>query len=278
MGMVCAIFWAGCGGKHYHSEVSSADTTAGASKADTVLNQAKLVKTADMRFKVKDVRKVGESIAALTVQYNGMVMHYSMASETGRTETIPQTNDSVTLVSACTTNANMVVKVPSLKVDEFLDQVGKMAVHVNTSNMDIRDMTFDYLEAQMKLQSRGAIIDQQKKGIVKIKDPAAVMNLKDDLIDQQINNKRIDDAVKYSTVVLNFYQSDTIVREVVVNNDPSNFRAPFFTRLGYSLANGWTIFTDALVAIATFWIFILAAIALWLGFRYYKRKNTIAAI
>ncbi|RKR81682.1 uncharacterized protein DUF4349 [Mucilaginibacter gracilis] len=278
MGLLCTIFWAGCSGSKSHSELSSADTTAAISNLDTAAKQVKLVKTANMHFKVKDVKSISQSITALTAKYKGMVMHHSMQAYTGRSERVPQGSDSVMLISSCITNADMVVRIPSGDVDAFLNQVGGMAVYVNSRNMDIEDKALDYLAAQMKFLSRSEFIAQQKKGIIKVKNPADVMNLKDDLIDQQIDNKRIDNAVKYSTVGLNFYQSNTIAREVVVNDDPSNFKLPFFGRLGYALANGWSIFIDAVIAMANLWMFAVAAIAIWVLYKYFKKKNAIAAM
>lgn len=277
MGLLCAILWAGCSGNKRHSEISSADTVAVVNNADS-LTAAKLIKTADMSFKVKDVKSVSEQVSALAVKYKGMIMHHSMRSAINRSEHLPLSADSVVLISSYNTNADMVLKIPTGQVDEFLTQVGKMAVYVNNRNMDIQDKTVDYLSAQMKLLSRSQLIDQQKKGIVKIKNPAAVMDLKDELIDQQIDNRRIDDAVKYSTVGLNFYQNNTIAREVIANDDPSTFKLPFFTRLGQALATGWTIFMDLLIDLANLWMFVLAAILTWALYRYWKRRSTIAVV
>jgi hypothetical protein len=273
MALLCSVLWAGCSG---HKSVSSADSTAIITSLDTNLKAAKLVKTADMRFKVRDVKATGEGVSALTAKYKGMVMHHSMRSVMNRDERLPLTNDSLMLVSSYNTDADMVVKIPAADVDDFMNQVGHMAVYINNRNMDIQDRTLDYLSAQMKLISRTAIIDQQKKGIVKIKNPADVMNLKDDLIDQQIDNKRIDQEVKYSTVGLNFYQNNTVAREVVVNDDPSTFKLPFITRMGQAFANGWAIFTDCVIGLANLWMFVLAALAGWFAYKYYKKKQAIA--
>jgi len=276
MGLLCAIFWMGCANSH--KEVSAADTTATITSLDTTLKTEKLVKTADMHFKVKDVKQVSQNISALTVKYNGMVMHHSMQSSINNSQRLPLSNDSLMLISSYNTNADMVVKIPAANVDEFLTTVGKMAVYINNRNMDIQDKTLDYLSAQMKVASRTAFIDQQKKGIVKVKNPADVMNLKDDLIDQQIENKRIDAAVKYSTVGLNFYQNNTIAREVVVNDDPSTFKLSVTTRFGQAVANGWALFMDTLIGLANLWMFVLAAVAGWVLFRYYKRRSAIAIV
>lgn len=277
LALLCAIIWAGCSGNKTHSEVSSADTTAVITSMDTT-GKPRLVKTADMHFKVKNVSQVSEDISALTVKYKGMVMHHNMQSTINQSQDVWMNNDSVMRVSSYSTVASMVVKLPSAQMEEFMNQVSKMAVYVNKRNMDIEDESLDYLSAQMKFMSRSEIVAQQKTGRIKIKDPAAVMNLKDDLIDQQINNKRIDEAVKYSTIALSFYQSNTLAKEIMVNDDPSNFKLPFFSRLGHAIQNGWSLFTDAIIGLVNLWMFILAAVAGWLVYKYFSRKNTMAVM
>ena len=138
--------------------------------------------------------------------------------------------------------------------------------------MDITDKSLEYLSAQLKLKSRNELISQQKKGRIVIKDPAKVLNLKDDMIDQQINNREIDAAVKFSVVSLSFYESNTINKEVIANDDPSAYNLPFFKRLAMALENGWVLFVDLIVGITNLWVFIVAGIGVLLIIRKYKGK------
>jgi len=99
------------------------------------------------------------------------------------------------------------------------------------------------------------------------------LNLKDDMIDQQIGNRQIDDAVKNSIVTLNFFQSNTINKEVIANDDPSAYNLPFFQRLVMAVQNGWGLFVDVVIGMANIWVFILAGIGVWMLVKYYKSKK-----
>ena len=78
-----ALLWA-CKGKDSSSE--TADTASATSykaknvnpMGDTIQSHAKLVKTADMRFQVKNVQQTTEQITTLTESLNGTVMHHVM--------------------------------------------------------------------------------------------------------------------------------------------------------------------------------------------------------
>ncbi|GAA3988092.1 DUF4349 domain-containing protein [Mucilaginibacter dorajii] len=241
---------------------------------DTSLSvQPKLVKSADMRFKVKNVQQTAEKITALAVKNAGMVMHHQMESSTQGSRDYRISDDSVRRVSAFNTSENMTIKVPSDKLEDFMYQVAHMGTHVTFSKMDIEDKSLDFLSAKLKLNSRKELVDQQKKGKITIKNPLNVLLLKDDMVDGQIDNLKIDAAVKFSVITLNFYESNTIIQETIANDDPSAYQLPFGKRLFNSLAYGWFMFTELVLALANLWVFVLATIGLIILFRYYKRKH-----
>lgn len=276
MMMLAGALLAACKGSgNYESMDGMADSVA---TTDVSLAVLKLVKTAGINFKVKNVQQSSEKITSLTNQYKGMVMSHSVNSNINSTSDKRVSEDSVMRISAFYTSAQMMVKVPSVKLDEYLDSVAKLGVYVSTRSMDIEDKSLDYLSAKMKLNSRKDMVDQQKKGKIVIKDPSAVLNLRDDLVDEQIYNRKIDDAVKYSVVNLSFYQSNTIFKEIIANDDPSSYNLPFFKRVGLALNNGWYIFKEALLVLANVWVFVLAGIVLWRLIAFYKRKRSAVLI
>ena len=256
---------------------SSSYELAGASSADSVKLTAdttatKLVKTGDINFKVRNVQQTSENITALTVKDNGLVMHHQLSSSANQTHDIQLNNESGMRISSYNTTADMTVRIPSDKIEDFLTSVSHMSVHVNSLQMDISDRSLDYLAAQLKLSSRKELVAQQKKGKVIIKNPTDVINLKDDMVDEQIDSRRIDDQVKYSTITLSFYQSNTIGKEVIANDDPSSYHLPFWNNAATAFQNGWYIFNQFVIVLIDMWVFLLIGAIVWMGWRYYKKK------
>ncbi len=257
------------------NEVMDKAETENVVSADSALiteHTTKLVKTGEMRFKVKDVQKSSEAISALTRSYKGMLMHHSMQSVMVDERTSPLHNDSLNHVSAFTTTATMTVKVPSENLDQFMNEVGRLGIYVNIRRMDIEDKTLDYLSAKLKHENRVQMEDEQKKWKPALKDANAMLKIKDDMVDGNISNRRVDEAVRYSTIDLSLYQSNTIVQEIIANDDTSLYQLPFTTRLSIALQNGWGLFASLVVALANLWVFVLVACAVWFAFRMYKRK------
>jgi len=263
--------------KGSNSLLDSVGTAGDAKAADTIKTPAeKLVKTADINIKVKDVRQTGETIATLTKQYGGMVMHHQVQSTPGSTTDVHISNDSTMRIAAYSTTGDMTVRVPSDKLEEFMTKVGHMGIYINVSRMDIEDKSLDYLAAQLKLKDRQELVSQQRSGKIKIKNPTDVLLLKDDMIDQRIENLRTDAAVKFSVISLNFYQSDAILKEIIANDDPSAYNIPLFQRLGLAFSNGWAIFVDVLIGLTNIWAFILVGLVVWRTIVYYKRRVRIS--
>src|ERR1700761_6953877 len=69
----------------------------------------KLVKTADINIKVKDVQQTGESISMLIKQFGGMVMHHQVQSTVGSTQDVHISNDSIMRIAAFNTTGEMTV-------------------------------------------------------------------------------------------------------------------------------------------------------------------------
>ena len=274
------ILLAACKGKRGSEEFATdADTAMSLSRAvNNEKIEAKLVKTAEMRFKVKDVQQTSEKITIITTNYRGMVMHHEVESSGMRSVDIKKSEDSIIRVTSFSTTADITVKIPSEKLEDFMNEVAHMGVVLNVRRMDISDKSLEYMAARMKLKNRNDLISQQKAGKVVIKNPTNVLALKDDMVDQQIGNKQIDDEVKNSIVSLSFYQSNTIYKETIANDDPSDYNLPFFKRLGGSIENGWSIFENVMLGLANLWVFVIAGIVVWMIIRHYRNKRPIVVI
>ncbi|SDE42945.1 protein of unknown function [Mucilaginibacter pineti] len=251
------------------SSADSASVDSRAADTSTAV-QTKLVKTADMRFKVKDVRQTSENISTLTAKYNGMVMHHQMQATNEGSQDTRLGTDSIMHISLFTMVADMTVNIPPNNLENFMNQVAQLGLYIDSRKMNIDDKSLEYLSSKLKTQNREELVKQQDKAK---EDPSRLLVAKDDIVDRKINDLKTDKDVKYSTVVLSFYQSKTVIKEVVANEDTAAYQPSFFKRLVSSFSYGWSFFADLILGVANLWAFILAAIGLWILVKYYKRKN-----
>ena len=151
-----------------------------------------------------------------------------------------------------------------------MNMVGRMAMYIDTRNMDIEDKTLDYLSANLKMKNQTDIVKHQNAAANQGQN---IQGIKNDLVDEKVNTRRIDLETKYSTIALTFYQTNTIVKEVTVNDDPASFKVPFFTQLGNAMSTGWSGLNDVVVFLANGWVLFVLAAIVWYGYFMYKRKQ-----
>ena len=272
LALLCA-----CKGKNNTEFLNRASTADSATIDSAIVTTPKLVKTAKMYFKVRSVKQSISKITGLVASYDGMIIHHKLESININSTNARVSNDSVMRVTCFNTNADLIIKIPVDKLQEFMNQISDMGLHIDESTMDITDKSLDYLSARLKLKSRTELVNQQKKGKITIKNTANVLNLKDEMVDEQIANKEIDNAVKYSTVSLSFYESNTISKEVIANDDPSAYELPFFKRVSMAFENGVQLFEDTFITLINLWLFIIIALGCWLLFKKYRVKKVTVA-
>ncbi|RYG05922.1 MAG: DUF4349 domain-containing protein, partial [Chitinophagaceae bacterium] len=235
---------------------------------------AKIIKTADMRFRVKDVQNTKEQLSQTIKAQGGSVAEFSIQSSILETDKAKQSADSLKEITSYRTDGYLVAKVPSEKLDDFTNTIAKMAVFVDNQSMKMDDQSLAYLANRMKAQNRVQASNQignipsTRTGNIETS-----LVLKDDYVDRKLDNMSIDARVKYSTITLNFYQDNTVKTMIVANDNLSDYRPAFANRFWLSIVNGWTIFMEIILALANLWMLIVVGIIMVFTIRYFVRKN-----
>jgi len=238
---------------------------------------AKIIKTADMRFRVKDVQNTKENLSKTIKAQGGSVAEFSIQSSILETDKIKQSADSLKEITSYRTDGYLVAKVPSEKLDDFTNTIAKMAVFVDNQSMKMDDQSLAYLANSMKAQNKVEASNQighipsKRSGNIETS-----LALKDDYVDRKLDNMSIAARVKYSTITLNFYQDNTVKTMIVANDNLYDYRPAFANRFWLSIVNGWTIFMEIILALANLWMLIIVGILTFFIIRYFLKKNKLA--
>ena len=262
---------AGCNGKKSGSlENKEEITTLSAADSST---GPKIIKTADLKFKVKNAQKTKTEINEQIKNYGGALVESTLESRIDRKENVRYSLDSLLEITSYITEGQVIAKIPSEKLDQFTDAIVGSAEFVDHQSIKFDDQRVSYLVNKAKAQNREAAVsklDQQKN------KTESTLAVKDDYIDQKAANMLLDDRVKFSNITLNFYQDNTIKKTVTGNNNMSSYRPEFFKTLGLNLVNGVSMFKEFILLLANIWLFILLTAVLWYVIRYYRRKDKTA--
>lgn len=259
-------------------DYASTDKESMADTAATVeLPADKIIKTADMRFRVKDVQNTKEQLSKTIKAEGGTVAEFSIESSIQETDKVKQSTDSLKEITSYRTQGYLVAKVPSDKLDEFTNTIAKMAVFVDNQSMKMDDQSIAYLANKLKAQNRIDAIEKiNKVATKKSANVESSLYIKDDYVDKKIENMQIDSRVKFSTITLNFYQDNTVKTMIVANDNLYDYRPAFANRFWLGIVNGWTIFKEIIIGISNLWMLILVGIGIFFTIKYFVRKNKLA--
>ncbi|MCX2432905.1 DUF4349 domain-containing protein [Pedobacter sp. GR22-10] len=272
--IILTIF--GCNNANKNDQNVEAKESIMAVDSVATVAEPKIIKTADMRFRVKNVQNTKEQLSQTIKAQGGTVAEFSIESIIQETQKVKQSVDSLKEITSYRTEGYLVANVPAEKLDDFTNTVAKMAVFVDNQSLKLDDQSLAYLGNRMKAGNRIEAANQMNKVAGKKSTSVETsLNIKDDYVDKKLQNLSIDNRVKYSTITLQFYQDNTIKTTVVANDDIYDYKPAFGNRLWMGIINGWTIFKELIIGLANIWALILTGVAIFFLIRYFIRKDKI---
>lgn len=273
--IITIVFGCNSGKKDY----ASSENLKNIEHADVIVDSdttaiPKIIKTADMRFRVKDVQQTKSQLSTIIKSEGGTVAEFSISSIVQQSDKVKYSIDSLKEITSYRTEGLLIAKIPSEKLDEFTNTIAKIAVFVDHQTMKMDDQSIAYLANKLKAQNRAEALNTiNKTAKRKGNNVEASMYIKDDYIDKKIENMNIDNRVKFSTITLNFYQDNTIKALIIGNDNVYDYRPGFFQRLGLNIIDGWVYFKEFILAISHLWMLAVIGFTLYVGIRYYTRRK-----
>jgi len=247
-------------------------------KTDTTQPVRRVVQKADIHFKVKSVQQTAEQVAALAADLKGSIVYQTISSAPQSQQDFKRSDDSIMRVTVTRPTAEMTVKVPPAYLEVFLLQVTRMGVHIDSSHLNVNDKTLDYLSTQLKLKNEAELATAESDKPAAAKSPRDILELKNNMVDNEIANRRIADSAKMGVIALTFYENDVVTKEVLASNNPNTYDEPAARRIGTSVKEGWDVFIDFIAIVVKAWILLPIGLITWLIVKRINKKKPIANI
>ena len=265
-------------------EKSSADSTAisndfissSAAEETGKDSSRKFVRTAEMKFKVKNVFDVTYKIEDLTKQFGGFVTYTNLASSVNHVSKTAISADSTLETTYYEVKNLMSIRVPNTKLDSTLRAV---ALHIEF--LDYRTITADDVALQLltnKMKQKRIrrhekrledAIDNRGKKLNETNNAEENLYYKQEQGDAAIiSNLSLNDQINFSTIKLEFYQRETVKRELIANDKNMDAYEPSFgSKILEALSDGWKLLAGFFVFFARLWGFILLATFVYVLFK-----------
>lgn len=244
----------------------------------------KFVRTANMKFKVKDVRKSTFGIEDIVGKREGFVTYTTLNSSVSSVNEIPVSADSILVTTRYTVSNTMTIRIPNEMLDSALREI---AAHIEF--LDFRTITADDVTLQMlsnrvmrmRLNQHGKrltnAIDNRGKKLNETNNAEGnLLNRQMQADQMMMENLRLQANVDYSTIQLEFYQNETVTRELKYNDeDIEEYKPGFWSNVGDAFAQGWEFVKQFFIGLISIWPLILVGLGIvWLVKRITRKPTS----
>lgn len=258
---------------------ATADSTAVSSTAavEPKNSKQKFIRTADIKFKVKNVVKSTYAIENAVAKFGGFVTYTNLQSNIHDQIKTKISQDSTLETTKFSVENNITIRVPNTQLDTVIKSIARQIDFLDFRVIKADDVSLKLLANQLS-QKRSSTnekrvekaIDTKGKKINDIMEAEnALANQKEVNDSKTIENLSIQDQVNFSTITLQLYQNETIKQEITAGEKDSAYYKPNLgIQIVDALKTGWYMLQTILVFFINLWPFILICLS---GFFLYKK-------
>lgn len=246
----------------------------------------KFVRTADLKFRVKEVVKSTQQIEDITSKFGGYVAYTNLESQQVGSSIEPYGEDSLIEVSKYQLKNEMVLRVPNTRLDSLLRAIGTLVDHFDYRKIEAGDVTLQYemneRSAKVDRRTGGRIedaIDGKGRRLYDITDAEDLVRTSATSADAaDIENLRLLNDVKYSKVTLSIYEKPNVMTSISVSDAVyQKYKPSFGARLVAALAHSWNFILEIFLFFMQIWFIPVIGLVVYLVYRKNNRVVTKAA-
>lgn len=244
--------------------------------------QRKFVRTADVKFKVKDVITATYDIENICTAHDGFVTFTNLTSNIDEHSETAVSTDSLLETTFYTLTNSIILRVPNTKLDTTLKDIAKNIDYldyriIKADDVGLQILANDFTKARATKNAYRITndIDNNNKKIDEVVLAENEALSKQEQADNAtIANLSLNDQIKYSTVNLSIYQRQGVKRAIIFNDKNVNkYKLGFGYRIVEALGFGWDILAVIIVSLSKLWGLVLLAALGYVGFKWYSKKN-----
>jgi hypothetical protein len=261
------------------TDSTAVSSSAAVEKKDS---KQKFIRTADIKFKVKNVVRSTYAIENATRKFGGFVTYTNLQSTIQNQIKTKISQDSTLETTKYTVENNITIRVPNTQLDTVIKSIAKQIDFLDFRVIKADDVSLKLLSNQLS-QKRSAntekrvekAIDEKGKKINDIMEAENTLaNQKEANDNRIIDNLSLQDQINFSTITLQLYQNETIRQETIASEkDSAAYKPNLGIQILDALKSGWYILQAILIFFINLWPFILISIGGYLLYKKYLKKQ-----
>ena len=229
------------------------------------------VRTADMLFRVKDVKTSTFDIERIVSTNKGYVISSILESTVNYKNSIRTNKDSMTDIINYTVHNNIIIRVPNQELDKTLSEIATHIDYLDYRKLKAEDVTKQYASSVLAENRFNHHKERIEKQIdTKGKKLTQTVEAENDLLDKQtwadeskLNSMELKHDIAFSTITIAIYQKETSKKEVYAYAFPAEpYKPSFGTKLIEALSDSVTILSEILLFLVKLWPIALLIIGI----------------
>ncbi len=275
-------------GNSASKETESADTTkmnfipSSASKIGKIDSIKKFIRTADIKFKVKNVERSTYRIEDIVNHFDGFVINTHLNCRVNYTESYRIKEDSVMQRMHYVVENNMTFRVPKTLLDTTLKQIVSQIDFLDYRIIKAEDVSFAALRNKLS-KKRFAKYDERVTNAINTNKTKNILNAENSLLSTQeqadeneVANLELNDKVEYSTVQLLIYQDEKTKRDIIFSEEKQpSYKPSFGKEFSESISFGWQVIEFIVLLIIKLWPIILIALGIYVLVKRLRKKEKV---
>lgn len=260
-------------------DTTSANVISSSAAVEPKNSDRKFVRTADLKFKVKNVANSTYAIENTANKFGGFVTYTNLQSTVSDKSETKISQDSTLEITKYAVENNITIRVPNIRLDTVIKTIAKQIDFLEYRIIKADDVSLQMLSNQMQ-QNRSAnqekrlekAIDTKGKKLNEVIAAEDNLNTKNEQKDNsKLENLSLKDQVNFSTLTLQIYQRETIKEEMIAN--AKTYRQNFGSQILDGIKSGWYVIEGIITVLAQLWSVILIGIGGYFIFKKYFHKE-----
>lgn len=243
-------------------------------------SERKFIRTADIKFKVKDVTKSTYFIEDATAKFGGFVTFTDLKSEIIEKNETKVSQDSTLITTKYAVTNDITIRVPNTRLDTILKTIAKQIDFLDYRIIKADDVSLKLLSNQLT-QKRGEnsekrlekAIDSKGKKLDNVIEAEEKLDTKRENQDiAKLENLSLKDQVNFSTISLSIYQNQSVRQEMTPNEKSINaYRPNIGLQIWDSIKTGWFMLEAIIAFVFQLWGIALIGFLIWFGYKKFQK-------
>ena len=218
----------------------------------------KIIKSANVRYKVNNVVKSTKQIKRIAERYNAYVSDQRFTNDLYKKEN------------------RFTLKVPQNNFDKVMDSVKHVVDFVEYENITTKDVTEEYIDIESRLKTKlevkkryESILRNNAKSVEDILMTEEKLRiLQEEIESAQGRLKYLTNKVSYSTIQIDLYET------VEFEEEPVSYKKSFWDNTKEGLVNGLSLIENIIITLLNIWPLVIMGLIIFFTIKNRFRKSS----